>query len=342
LDHALNAVQRGAQSSAASAVNKLAVRLAAGNDRLAQLVRRDQDLATEAEALDKTIVAAVSKEPSRRDAVAEQRSKDRLAAVFADRATLQKTLAAEFPDYAALSNPLPTTAAEIRALLSGDEAMVLFSVVDRESYVFALTRERFDWKLLPLGADALSQKVATFRQGLDVDNISNANPASGNAGLFDLALANELYATLLGPVEQLVKDKRGVLVVPSGALTSLLLVTEKPAAAIPGKIEDYRDAAWLLKRQAISVLPSVASLKALRRFARKKQATKPMIGFGDPLFDPMQDGAGAGRAAAAHGMTKSAARGRRLPPTPTSSRARVSIAPGSRRRCRSCRIPPAN
>jgi CHAT domain-containing protein len=303
LDDALNAVQRGAQSSAASAVNKLAVRLAAGND---------QDLSTEAEALDKTIVAAVSKEPSKRDAGAERRNKDRLAAIVAERATLQKTFAAEFPDYAALSNPLPTTAAEIQALLSGDEALVLFSVVDRESYVFALTRERFDWKPLPLGAEALSRKVAAFRRGLDVDKIGNGNVASGNAGLFDLALANELYVTLLGPVEQLVKDKRRLLVVPSGALTALpfhLLVTERPAAAIPEKIEGYRDAAWLLKRQAISVLPSVASLKGLRRFARKDQGTKPMIGFGDPLFDLMQDGPGDRRATAGSGTTKSAARG---------------------------------
>ena len=60
LDDALNAVQRGTQSSAASAVNKLAVRLAAGTDRLAQLVRRDQDLAAEAEPLDKAMVEAVS------------------------------------------------------------------------------------------------------------------------------------------------------------------------------------------------------------------------------------------------------------------------------------------
>jgi CHAT domain-containing protein len=149
--------------------------------------------------------------------------------------------------------------------LSGDEALVLFSVVDRESYVFALTRERFDWKPLPLGADALSRKVAAFRRGLDVDKINNATAASGNAGLFDLALANELYATLLGPVEQLVKDKRSLIVVPSGALTFHLLVTERPAAAIPEKIEGYRDAAWLLKRLAVSVLPSVASLKALPR-----------------------------------------------------------------------------
>jgi Tetratricopeptide repeat/CHAT domain len=72
LDDALNVVQRGTQSSAASAVNKLAVRLAACNDGLAQLVRRDQDLAAEAETLDKALVAAISKDRSKRDSVAER------------------------------------------------------------------------------------------------------------------------------------------------------------------------------------------------------------------------------------------------------------------------------
>jgi CHAT domain-containing protein/Tfp pilus assembly protein PilF len=303
LDDALDAIQRGTQSSAASAVNKLAVRLAAGSDRLAELVRRDQDLASETEALDKALVAAVSRERSKRDAAAEARSRDRLAAVSSERASLQKTLAVEFPDYAALSNPPPVTVKEIQSLLSGDEAMLLFSVLERESYVFALTRESFDWKPLPSGAEALSQKVAAFRRGLDV---GRAYDASGKAGLFDLALANELYASLLGPVETLVKNKRSLLVVPSGALTALpfhLLVTEKPAAAIPEKIDGYRDAAWLLKRQAVSVLPSVASLKALRAFARHDQGVKPMTGFGDPLFNPAQEGSGDRR------TTKLAARG---------------------------------
>jgi CHAT domain-containing protein/Tfp pilus assembly protein PilF len=298
LDDALNAVQRGTQSSAASAVNKLAVRLAAGSDRLAELVRRDQDLAAEAEALDKAILAAVSKEPSKRDAAAEQRSRERLAAISAERVNLQKTFAVEFPDYAALSNPLPVTGREIQALLSGDEAIVVFAVLDKETHVFALTREGVDWKPLPLGAEALSQKVAAFRGGLDV---GHASDASGKAGLFDLARAFELYAALLGPVEALVKDKRSLLVVPSAALTALpfhLLVTEKPAAAIPEKIDGYRDAAWLLKRQAVSVLPSVASLKALRSFVRRDFGIKPMTGFGDPVFNPAQQGSGDSRTAA--------------------------------------------
>ncbi len=286
MDEALNVIQRGTQSSAASAVNKLAVRLAAGSDRLAELVRQDQDLASEAETLDKAIVAAVSKDASKRDAGFGQRSRARLAAIAAERASLQKTLAAEFPDYAALSNPLPETHAEIQALLSADEVLVLFSVADKESYVFALTRNGFDWKPVPLGAEALAQKVAAFRRGLDV---SKARDASGKSGLFDLARANELYVALLAPVEPLIKDKRSLLVAPSGALTALpfhLLVTEKPVAAIPEKFDGYRDAGWLLKRQAVSVLPSVSSLKSLRAFARKDQVVRPMTGFGDPLFNP--------------------------------------------------------
>jgi CHAT domain-containing protein len=116
--------------------------------------------------------------------------------------------------------------------------------------------------------------------------------------LFDLALANELYKSLLGPIEVLIKDRKQLLIVPSGALTALpfhLLVTSKPvgAAAEPASPASYRDAAWLIKRQAVSVLPSVASLKALRLFAQRGVAPKPMVGFGNPLFDPAAPAASA-------------------------------------------------
>ncbi|MDA9412731.1 CHAT domain-containing tetratricopeptide repeat protein [Bradyrhizobium sp. CCBAU 45384] len=286
LDEALAATQRGTQSSAASAVNKLAVRLAAGTDRLAELVRKDQDLAAESDALDKAIIAAVSKSSAQRDVASEQRSRVRIAAIASERAALQKTLAVEFPDYASLSNPLPLTIKDVQPLLSSDEAMVLYSVVDKRGYVIAITRESAEWKEIPLGADALAQKVSAFRRGLDV---GKARDGSGKSGLFDLALANELYVTLLGPVEALIKDKRSLLMVPSGALTALpfhLLVTEPPQAAIPDTLEGYRSAAWLLRRQAVSVLPSVVSLKSLRAFARKDEGVKPMTGFGDPVFNP--------------------------------------------------------
>src|SRR5262249_39790637 len=88
-----------------------------------------------------------------------------------------------------------------------------------------------------------------------------------------------------------------LLVIPSGALTALpfhVLVTENPAVAVPKvkaprDLAAYRDAAWLLKPHAVTVLPSVTSLKALRAFARREQATKPLIGFGDPVFNPEEE-----------------------------------------------------
>ena len=284
-DEALDVIQRGARSSAASAVNKLAVRIAAGSDRLAELVRNDQDLASEADSLNKTIIAALSKQGSPRDAAA---GRSRLAAIATERADLQKALSVEFPDYAALSNPLPLKAREIQDLLSADEAMVLFAPAEKESYVLGLTRDRFEWHRIPPGADALTQKVAEFRRGLDV---GKASDATGKSGLFDLAFANDLYVALFGAVDGLVKEKRSLLIAPSGALTALpfhLLVTEKPPAPIPETMAGYRDAAWLLKRQAVSVLPSVSSLKALRGLAHHDEAVKPMTGFGDPLFNPSQ------------------------------------------------------
>jgi CHAT domain-containing protein len=41
-----------------------------------------------------------------------------------------------------------------------------------------------------------------------------------------------------------------------------------------------------MKRHAVSVLPSVASLKAVRGSQGESRGTRPMIGFGDPLFAP--------------------------------------------------------
>jgi len=64
-------------------------------------VRQDQDLTVEATNLDKAIITAVSKEPSKPDAAAEQRIRDRIAAIAREREDLQTVFTREFPDYAA-------------------------------------------------------------------------------------------------------------------------------------------------------------------------------------------------------------------------------------------------
>ena len=259
----------------------------------------------------------------------------------------RRALEKEFPDYAALASPKPLKAEEVQQLLGADEALVFWLAGGKESYVFALTREGFEWKTIPLGTEALAQKVAAFRRGLDVDAVTRAVEGTGKPELFDLGVAHELYGALIGPVEALVKDKRHLLVVPSGALTALpfhLLVTEKPAVAVPefktlNDFAAYRDAAWLLKRHAITVLPSVASLKALRMFAQQGQAKKPMIGFGDPVFDP---GSWRYRRLRSRLPPATCGKCKTALPIPTSGTAPASTGPSSRRLCRGSRIPPTS
>ena len=104
---------------------------------------------------------------------------------------------------------------------------------------------------------------------------------------FDLALAHDLYRRLLDPVED---GMTGVdhLIVVSGddALAGLplqLLVTRPPDASLDGA-EALRRAHWLLRDVAVSSLPSVSSLRALRALsAAAPVAEKPFLGVGDPV-----------------------------------------------------------
>jgi len=268
----------------------MGLRFAGGTDSLAALVRERQDLSSFRQTREKLHLEAIAKPQAEQNSAAFARLRKELAETERKLADNTARLEREFPAYAEFANSKPLKVEDVQRLLGPDEAMIFFLTGDEESYVFALSRESFAWKTIAIGGDKLAGKVTAFREGLDLEKLQKSG---GKAALFDLKLAHELYVALIGPAEASVKEKRHLLVVPSGALTSLpfhLLVTEHPAKPVTTvkDIVGYRDAAWLIKRQAVSVLPSVASLRALRLFARKAAAAKPMIGFGDPIFDPAE------------------------------------------------------
>ncbi len=113
------------------------------------------------------------------------------------------------------------------------------------------------------------------------ETYTEADARAGKPLPFDPARAHKLYRALFGQVEDLIQGKQ-LLLVPSGALTQLpfqVLVTAAPSA------DNGAGPAWLIRDHALTVLPAVSSLKALRRLARTKKAEKPMAGFGNPLLD---------------------------------------------------------
>ena len=205
---------------------------------------------------------------------------------------IEKRLRSEFPDEAEMVLPRGASVDEARELIRGDEALVIFETFEDATYYWVITRDDASWGRVRVSSAMLAKDVAALRCGLDASTwegdgaakcgilLRVAAPAGSVPPPFDVPRAHVLYKTLFSDVEDLIRDKH-LLIVPSGPLTQLpfhVLVTA-------GSSTDYRAAAWLARQNAVTVLPAVTSLKALRRVAKPSGATKAMIGFGNPLLD---------------------------------------------------------
>ena len=188
LDASYAVLQRSVSSAAGEAVSKLATRFAAGTDELSQFVRKDQDLAAEADRLDKSIVTAVSKPPVERNQAMEDQIQKRIGEIKSERNALLEVFKQRFPDYVALSKPEPLTVEETQTLLADDEAVVTIDL-DQKSYVWVITKDRAEWKELSVSAEDVSKEVETLRTGLNPNCWRPFNPN----------LAYQLYRQMLGP-----------------------------------------------------------------------------------------------------------------------------------------------
>jgi tetratricopeptide (TPR) repeat protein len=301
------ALQWSKASDTAAAVSHMAARFAAGSDALAALVRQREDTGDRLDATEAAILKSVSQPPEKRDAKAEADLRADADSLHQNLTQLDDELAAKFPAYAELANPKPVTIAETQKLLAPDQALIVFAVGPKESYVAVVGPDSYRLDIVPVGAKDLTATVKALRRTLNPEGKTSVPP-------FDASDAYKLYQQLLAPAEPALKGVTQLYVVTDGALESLplgVLLTEKPSAdtlsaAAPDQL---RAAPWLARRYAVSVLPSVSSLKALRQFSQAAHAPQPFMGFGDPVLKP-QPGDNRGAPDVARGGTvKSVFRG---------------------------------
>lgn len=301
-DEAFVAAQWVQGSEAAGSLAQMAARGAAGNSRLSPVVRERQDLLSEWQKHDAARAVAVSQAAASRDQKAEAAVVARMAEIDARIAAIDKRLAGEFPDYAALASPEALTVSQVQADLRADEALVMlldtpkWASTPEETFVWVVTKTGVRWLRSELGTPALTRDVAALRCGLDATAwydedgrrclgllglAADKLPPPGAPLPFDHARAHGLYTSLLGGAADLIRGKT-LLLVPSGPLTQLpfqVLIGDTPR---PG---DHRSIRWLARDHAVTVLPAVSSLKALRRVTKPSAATKAIVGFGNPLLD---------------------------------------------------------
>jgi CHAT domain-containing protein/tetratricopeptide (TPR) repeat protein len=317
------AVQRMLLNDAARAVSKLAARFSSGSGTLANLIREQQDRLDRRSNASKLLHDNYEFGQISRIDEPEETLRQLVAEEDKELDAVEAKLREQFPEFIALPHPEPVPIVEVQAQLREDEALVMFkdfeewaNIIPEETFIWIVTKTDSRWVRSALGTKSLNQQVASLRCGLGGANwvdasrwstateddkvvrsaqiaqrehckqLTGKDPASEGWLPFDLVKAHELYRALFDEVGDLVKDKQ-LLLVPSGPLTRLpfqVLVTEKPATAVPSHAEDYAQASWLIRQHGITVLSSVSSLKALRRDAKPSAATIPFIGFGNPLL----------------------------------------------------------
>ena len=273
---AFEAGQLALATSAAAAVAGMSARFAAGDDALARVVRAQQDAAQQWQHTDKKLIDAVSQPPDKRNGEIESQLRTQLASLDRTLTDLDDRLSLQFPEYAEMAIPRPVTLAEVRKLLNPQEALLSYLVTDEETLLWVVRRDGVRMLRIDFEREPLEAAVRDLRTGLDL-NLSELPP-------FNTIQAFELYSRIFAPAEPLLRGIHHLFVVPDGPLQSLplgVLVAEKPHRVFA----DYGGVPWLAKKYAMTTLPAVSSLKALKTFTKVAQASRPFIGFGDPVLD---------------------------------------------------------
>jgi tetratricopeptide (TPR) repeat protein/CHAT domain-containing protein len=305
-------VQLTQTSSAAQAVAGMSARFAGGSDALAALVRKRQDLAFRWQRLDDAIVKSASQRPADRKPEQESATRDAQADVARRLDVLNKQIAEQFPSFSELTSPSPLPAAEAQALLAPDEALLVYLAGTNKSWVWVVRQGAVGFYPLAIGGDGLAEEVRALRARLDPELNPDLDPYPADR-------AHALYEKILGPALPQFAGIHRLLIVPDGALQSLpfgVLVTQAPEHEIVSPA-DHRAIAWLARDYAVSVLPSISSLRALRRLSASTDAAAPFLGIGDPVLTGIPGGVrGVGKVNLFRGAMADVDKVRELPPLP--------------------------
>jgi TPR repeat protein/CHAT domain-containing protein len=295
---AFEAVQWLQNSKAALALQAFGERFVQSEPELQQFVRRRQDLTEQLKRLDESLLVAVANSSPSGNLTSEDDIRHKIKLTESQLEDLRSSRPGKIQQFDELAEARILPYRQLAKLLHPDEAMVTFADGEEATFVFVATREKVRSVRIGRSAEALDRMVMILRCGLDPQQwigqdgrrrcgeATKSEARTGGGLPFDLQTAHELYQALFAPFEDMIAKKQ-LLIVPTGALTSLplhVLVKKPPITARSSSLPNYRDVAWLGREHAITVLPSVGNLLSLRTAADRTHAPEPYIGFGDPLL----------------------------------------------------------
>ncbi len=264
-------------------------RAVARDPALADLVRKEQDLQKEIGAQLGALNNMLAAPASERDDKSAVGLRDAIEKMRAQRTAARAEIEKRFPGYADLVSPKPATIDDMRAGLQPGEAFVSLYFGRRGSLMWAIPKEGpVAFASTRLTAFELEKKVSKLREAFESQAASIADIPP-----FDLALASELYEQVLKPIEGGWRPAKSLIVVTNGAL-GLLPLGLLPTAPADVKADaepffsGYRDVPWLARTHAVTMVPSAAAFRTLRKLPASRRDRDKLMAFGDPLFNAEQ------------------------------------------------------
>jgi CHAT domain-containing protein len=194
---------------------------------------------------------------------------------------------AAYPDLYSLSNDTPLSIEKVKELLKQDEVLITHVVLAQQ---IVSTCVSFD------GATFQVKRFdqAETRQLLIDQKLVTAalrayhEPSITLDSSFPAEESFHLYEALLGNMESCIRGKRLIFLATDADLLVLpwnALLSEKPDL----RSFRHREAAWLVRSHAVSLLPSVSSLRQLRQVLPMPNTRRNFLGIGDPDFKGTPD-----------------------------------------------------
>ena len=191
-------------------------------------------------------------------------------------------------------NQSSTSLEKIQKLLKDNEALIIHNVVPNGLAVQCLSSQKWmsgvsnynQSEILQLTSDEkkLSESLARSQSSFLASVLDNS-------ARFPFDSASRLLRIFFGGSAECLKGKTHILLATDPNFFALpwnALVTEPPA----GQDLSFRDAAWLPRKYAISLLPSVRSIYQIRQVLQASRARRAFLGVGDPdLGQPGQSAA---------------------------------------------------
>ena len=292
-DAMIEVVQYTNFTETAAAIARMSARLANGGDALGRLMRDRQDAIEARRAHDLDLTEAIA--AGRSDVILATLGLE-LASTDRRIRDIEAELSTSYPDIVALLRPRPVSTEDVQGLLAQNEAVLVQVTGDEQTHIVWIEEDHIDVAQTSLGQRELTWRVQSLLDGVSVgeEGISALTP-------FDVGSAHKLYQSLIAPFAERFAKVDHLIVVLDGQMQlippSLLLRTEADADPeafgrflkqeritrdlfLPFKTLDY-----LGRHVAISSLPSLGSLRALRQRFKILSDRRPLIGFGNPVFE---------------------------------------------------------